>query len=115
MQVKDQKVWESWVENNKDGYGRAVIVYAESWANMMEEAMAEGKKLEDVAGTLSHKCEEADQITGFQYGAAVSTLLESWVHGEALRVWHNAKYDVPPTESGVVNPAILTFKVPDEA
>ena len=37
MKISDQNVWQDWVDNNKDFYGKSVIDYAERWANMMEE------------------------------------------------------------------------------
>ncbi len=43
------------------------------------------------------------------YGAAVSILARCWIYGEALRVWHNGKYNVE--SEGVVNPAIITIGI----
>jgi hypothetical protein len=37
------------------------------------------------------------------------TLARFWKHGEALRVWHNAKHGVSAETTGVVNPAVLTI------
>lgn len=114
MQVSDEKVWKLWQDNNTDPYGHAIIVYAERWANLMEEGMASGMPLETIAKKASRDA-DIDGITGFMYGAAVEVLKTSWVHGEALRRWHNLNLDpkngAKANESGgVLNPAILTIK-----
>ncbi len=88
MKVVDEKVYEDWKAKNTDGYGSGVFRYAEKWANMMEEAIENGAKLEDVAQKLSHDA-DTEGITGFMYGCAVSILSQCWVYGEELKVWHN--------------------------
>ena len=108
----DQDKWQIWVENNQDAYGAAAIRYAERWANMMETAMVEGNKLEDVAKSLSHEA-DTEHITGFMYGAAVAILANCWEYGERLRKWHNLNTQIHgegerANESGkVLNPARL--------
>lgn len=93
---------------NTDPYGRRCFTYAADWAALMEEQMAKGKKLEEVAETTSHKA-DTDGITGFMYGMAVSILRDVWEHGAALNDWHNGKYNVEPGTKGTVNPAIVTI------
>ena len=50
------------------------------------------------------------------YGAAVSTLVAVWEHGEALRRWHNLKTQIgnegerANASGGVLNPALLTVE-----
>lgn len=103
------------MERNQDAYGGRIYSYAKDWAELMEKAMAEGSKLEDVAQSTSHTADH-DGITGFMYGAAVSTLAGTWKHGEQLRRWHNLKTQInnegeKANESGtVLNPALLTIK-----
>ena len=104
MKVKDIKAYEEWKANNTDPYGLAIFRYAERWANMMEEKIANGEKIDDVAKELSFKA-DTEGITGFMYGCAVSILSECWEYGEELRRWHNKKYDYDG--NGVVNPAVL--------
>lgn len=114
MIIKDQDAWNEWVENNTDPYGRGVITYAERWANLMEERMAGGAPLTEVAQQASHDA-DTEGITGFMYGAAVSVLTTSWEHGEELRRWHNLDTQIgnegeKANESGgVLNPAILNL------
>lgn len=117
MELKDEEYWNHVVEiNSHDGYGRCCVDYARDWANLMEEAIAKGEKLEDVAEELSHKADEPHGITGYMYGAAVSMLSRAWVHGEQLRCWHNLKTqfhdegEKANETGGVLNPALLTIK-----
>jgi hypothetical protein len=104
MKIKDIQAYENWKANNTDPYGLAIFRYAERWANMMEERIANGEKIENIAETLSFKANE-EGITGFMYGCAVKILSECWEYGEELRKWHNEKYDY--IGDGVVNPAVL--------
>src|SRR5207302_7737756 len=93
MELKDADGWAKAKAANTDEYGGAVISYAEEWANLMERDMAAGKTLEECADATSHEA-DTDGITGFMYGAAVSTLAAVWKHGEALRRWHNLKTQI---------------------
>lgn len=100
--------------NSSDGYSRAVVTYVRDWALAMEDAMASGERLENVAENLSHYV-DYDGITGFQHGVAVSILAEYWKHGERLRKWHNLQFQIG-TEGieanktgGVLNPALLAI------
>ena len=114
MKISDQNVWQDWIDNNKDFYGKGVIDYAERWANMIEEKMAEGISLEDVAKDTSHEA-NTDGITGYMYGVAMQVLATSWEHGDQLRRWHNLDTQIG-TEGekanegdGVLNPALLNI------
>ena len=112
MTLRDAEGWKKACDANKDGYGGAVMTYAERWARMMEARMAKGERLADIADECSHLADE-EGITGFMYGAAVSTLAAVWIHGEALRLWHNLKYQLRDEgkrandNGGVLNPACL--------
>ena len=107
-----EKEWQEGLDVNKDGYGRAVYIYAQRWAEMMETSIKDGDKLEDIANDLSHEADK-EGITGFQYGCVVSILASVWIHGEQLRIWHNLKIQLKDegekaNKSGaVLNPAIL--------
>ena len=120
MKLKDEAAWQKWVDANQDPYGGACVEYARRWAEMMEEEVAGGAVLEDIADRTSHDA-DTEGITGFMYGAAVSMLAECWEHGEALRRWHNLKTQVrtegeKANESGgVLNPAILSVGVKEAA
>src|SRR3990167_2101917 len=114
MTLLDEEGWRKSVEVNTDGYGSAVMRYAERWARIMEGRMANGETVEDCADTASHLA-DSEGITGFMYGCAVAILAKVWVHGEALRRWHNLKTQLrdegeKANESGgVLNPALLNL------
>ena|SRR3989344_3853245 len=112
MEVFDEAAWQSWKDNNQDGYGAGVITFAERWARLMQIEMANGQKIEDVASTTSREA-DTEGITGFMYGAAVSTLASCWKHGDQLRRWHNLdtqlgdEGEMANESGGVLNPALL--------
>lgn len=117
LTLRDPAGWHKAVEVNKaDPYSNAVIVYAEKWARIMEARMkqVDGLTVAECAEAASHLADD-DGITGFMYGAAVSTLSAVWIHGDALRAWHNRQYlseekaKAADESGGVVNPAILTI------
>ncbi len=76
--------------------------------------MAAGRKLEDVAEATSREA-DTNGITGFMYGAAVSTLAQVWEHGEQLRRWHNLATQIGTEgeeaneRGGTLNPALLNI------
>jgi len=88
MKLIDKKIWNTFIENNTDPYGKACVDYAKAWAELMEKRINTGEKLEDIAEQTSHDADTSG-ITGFMYGAAVSILSQCWEYGEALRKWHN--------------------------
>jgi len=108
-----EKEYADWKAKNDDPYGGTCFLYAEAWAGFMEEALAQGKKLDDVAKDLSHKADKDFGITGFMYGMAVQILAHCWEHGEELRRWHNLDCQIKDegekaNEKGtVLNPAVL--------
>ena len=115
MKIKDTDIWNKIKKNNTDPYGGGCVRYAEAWADLMEERMADGGSVADVAKQASHDA-DTQGITGFMYGAAVSILSAVWEHGEELRKWHNLDTQIgdegkEANESGgVLNPAVLNIK-----
>lgn len=113
MKIKSglEKDYASFRERNtQEGYGSAIIRYAERWSEMMEQQMEKGATVAEAAEETQYTA-DTDRITGFMYGCAVQTLSEFWEHGEELREWHNHHYDYDG--QGVVNPAVLTIAEPD--
>ena len=114
MQIVKQKEYEQWKEVQEDAYEKRIFEYAEIWATSMEEAMKSGYRVEDIADELSKKA-DTDGITGFMYNIAVQILSKHWIHGDALRRWHNSQNLSPEQakkankKGGVVNTAILTI------
>ncbi len=117
LELADKEGWESFVNANPDGYGGAVISYAERWARLMQAGMANGEALEAIADRCSHEA-DIEGITGFMYGCAVGMLAKCWKHGEKLRRWHNLKTQIRDEgkrandEGGVLNPAVLRIAAP---
>jgi hypothetical protein len=112
--LTSNEAWDNWYAQQGDPYGQAIFHFAAKWARIMEARMAAGAKLEDCADEACSLADD-DGITGFMYGAAVSTLAKLWVHGEELRRWHNLKTQVrgegerANESGGVLNPALLTI------
>jgi hypothetical protein len=113
MSVADQAAWDEFVARNTDPYGAGVVKFAERWAKLMQVRMSDGAKLEAVAEQASRDADN-EGITGFMYGCAVSTLAQTWQHGEELRRWHNldcqlgTEGDHANETGGVLNPALLS-------
>lgn len=106
--IRNQEAWDNWVAKNlDDGYGQAVIRYCRNWARLMEKLLEDGF---DIAYAAQETRNEADYegISGFQFGKAVQVLSECWIHGEALRQWHNQRYGYDG--EGVVNPAVTNIE-----
>lgn len=114
--LHDADGWTKAVANNTDPYGRGVIEFAATWANLMESRMAKGESLEAIAKETSYQA-DTDGITGFMYGCAVHMLAHAWQHGEALRRWHNLdtqirnEGEIANAKGTVLNPALLSIGV----
>jgi hypothetical protein len=114
LSLRDPAGWKKACDANSDGYGGAVMTFAERWARLMEARMAKGDHLEGMAEECSHLADN-EGITGFMYGCAVSVLSQVWQHGEALRVWHNLgtqlrnEGELANASGGVLNPALLSI------
>lgn len=110
----DPEGWAKSCAANSDGYGGAVMSYAERWARLMEGEIERGVEIKDCADRLSHLA-DVEGITGFMYGCAVSILSQCWIHGDALRRWHNKDVqignegDKANESGGVLNPALLSL------
>lgn len=122
MQLIDRDSWQKGLENNADGriddYGGCVYWFAETWANLMEAAMANGSSLESCAETCEKGAMDAMgrySLTGYQYGTAVSILAATWEHGDELRRHHNIKHQIQNEgeqankSGGILNPAIINL------
>ena len=117
MKFKDAEAEAGWnltVKNNSDPYGKAGVDFARSWADMMEAKVDAGASVADVAQQCSRDA-YTEGITGFMYECAVSILSQVWVHGEALRRWHNLDTQIgnegerANETGGTLNPALLNI------
>jgi hypothetical protein len=111
-------------KNSHDGYSARVVSYGEDWAKLLEAGIPDDATEAQVIGILgrddfannaSHTA-DTDGITGFMYGCAVSAMSRFWIHGEALRRWHNkdtqigTEGDEANKTGGVLNPALLVIQ-----
>ena len=116
MKYKDaeaEELWETGLSNNDDPYGAEIYRYARAWAEQMEAEM--GDVFDGAIAKSAARSADTEGITGFMYGAAVSTLSHTWVMGEELRQWHNLDTQIgtegeKANESGgTLNPALVSF------
>lgn len=82
--LKDEEGWAKSVAANQDGYGKAVIDYAEGWAKLMQIELAAGYSLDDCYESVQGQLDFMG-ISRAQYSAATSLLIHTWIHGEELR------------------------------
>lgn len=120
MNIINQLEYDDWKNKqideygNPEPYGLECFNFAERWANIMEEKISMGEKLETFAQKSSHEADTTG-ITGFMYGMAVSILSQCWIHGEELRKWHNLDTQIgnegekANSGSGVLNPALINI------
>lgn len=109
MQVKEglQADWEALVERNShDSYSKGVVDYMLNWSKAMEQEIANGKTVAEAAGATESSA-NTETITLAMFNMAVRELARHWVHGEELRLWHNAKWGYPGHE-GVAMTHLLT-------
>jgi len=57
MKLKDEAAWQKYLEVNTESYGRAICMYAEKWADLMEEDIKNGEEIKDIAKNTSHKAD----------------------------------------------------------
>ena len=117
MKIREGKE-EDWKKivaiNQKDDYSKDCVIYAESWANLIENGMKTGLELENIAWDASFKAEGIEEITGFMVGMAAGILSEVWEHGDQLKIWWNKRHGMKPEQKGVANPALVTVETPDD-
>ena len=95
---------------NQDEQGKRVIAFGESIAFLVEEALGGGIEPIEFAFEQCIPLAQVDPpIVGTLYGCAIAGLWKFWVHGEALRLWHNAQFG--KEVSGVVNPEMVDLPV----
>jgi hypothetical protein len=88
MKIIKEDIWKKYVENNTDVYGKAILDFAQKWADNMEKEIDNGRPLDIIAD----KCQPKSDITGLMYFIAVKVLSLVWEHGRDLLLWHNIKY-----------------------
>ena len=119
MKIKNgmEEQFRSFVEtNSQDFYSRGIVDFAERWASLMEERMAESGEQPSTYfqrdAKNAERAADTEGISGFMYGAAVAALAKFWEHGDSLNHWHNGCYGVGPGATDTVNPALITLSTP---
>lgn len=112
MPIKNQQLWESWQEKNKDPYGGAVIKVATRAMEILDE---DSTQLHNgyypdphtAHGIICIADEEskAGGITGFMASFVAQIVFECHSRGDEFRKSHNGDYQ----GDGVVNTAVLTI------
>lgn len=87
-------IFDSLRHNNPSNYAAGILDFAERWAVLLEEALDNGKTLDECADDLEAKA-DLDGITFYMYNKAVKILSQTWKYGETLRCWHNIKWGNP--------------------
>lgn len=116
MEYSDKLAWDEAIRiNGAEESGRATITFAHRWANAMEAAMRAGEPLEACAKRTSVAA-NVDGISDYMYGLAVELLVQCWVHGEQLRLWHNLDVQMQDEgeeanrTGGLLNPASFRLR-----
>lgn len=90
LTLSDPESWQKTADANSEGYGAAVIRYAETWGRLMEARVLAGQTIADCAEETSHIA-DTEGITGAMYGFAASMLSQWWIHGDDLKTWRASK------------------------
>jgi hypothetical protein len=123
MKAINTEEWNTVKErNSKDPYSACTVRYAEAWADLMEQRLPDTTTGSGEIGAIAKQASidaDTEGITGFMYGCAVGMLAQHWVHGEALRRWHNLSTQIRSEGAranetgGVLNPALMTISGAD--
>ncbi len=90
--LRDPKGWRLACDANTDAYGAQVMRYAARWAYLMEQQIAKGKTVMEVADETSHIADH-EGVSLVMYGCAVAVLSRVWQHGDELHMWHHLHED----------------------
>ena len=109
MELIDPIAYYNWKYKNQDPYGAAIFRYVELWATSMENLLAQGKPLKEIAKPTSEFADIED-ITLNMYCCAVGILNLCWVYGPELREWHNTLHQLHSEgDEATKNGAILNI------
>lgn len=108
LELSDPEGWQKSREANGDSYGKCALDFAEGFAKLMQKDISNGKTVAQAYNDNQYKMGFLG-ITGFMFGAAVSTLTQTWKYGEELRRAHNKEFGLPEDTKGVANPAVVSI------
>lgn len=94
MKITDEKAYKKYKKiniKNEDGSSdanfSAIIMFTEKWADIMENKMSNGDRLEDIAEKCAYEANENIGITGLMFIVAIKQLISFWVYKELLYEW----------------------------
>lgn len=90
--LKDEDLWGKSIAANPEGYGKAIIDYAEGWAKLMQIEIAAGRSLSECYESTQQQVDFIG-ISGAQFWAAANLLAQVWVYGEELKELLTTKYN----------------------
>lgn len=99
MKIRNEEVQKKLLKANTGSYGLKILKFAHTWADLMEPLLEAGSTFDDIA----RACErEADTVgmSAASYIMAVGYLSIAWEYGDALRQWHNRKYNIGSENRG---------------
>jgi len=123
MKLKNEKIWNEYVKNNKSAYGKCCVNVARRVMEILDEdktPLHEGYH-PDINTPHGIICKadrdiKAGGITGFMSGLVAVMVSECHERGEEFRrIWNkerqiNAEGDDANKKGGVLNPTLLTIK-----
>lgn len=114
MNLKDEKKWKEWEENNTDSYGKACVEVARKAMEILDD----GEKFDcHELICRADKESSAGGITGFMAGAVASMISQCHIRGEEFRQkWNKdnqigTEGDKANEGEGVFNPALMDIEV----
>ncbi len=112
LKVKNQKVWNEYVEKNKDDYGKCCIdVARQVMKNLdklnepLEYGYYPNPKTAHAMICIADDEIDAGGITGFMAGCVAQMIFECHKRGEEFKESFNGKNK----SKGVINPALFTI------
>ncbi|OGF59500.1 hypothetical protein A3I28_00310 [Candidatus Giovannonibacteria bacterium RIFCSPLOWO2_02_FULL_43_37] len=88
--VADSEGWKVLMQKNSDGGWPMINSYVSRWANLMEQRMALGERLENIAEITSQEADD-DKVLNMIYTQAVYILSRVWKYKEEFRRWQASR------------------------
>lgn len=87
FELADPEGWKKSRAANKDGYGAAILDFAEDWAKLMQVEISKGKTIDEVAHIASEEVDKYAGVSGYMYSTARNFLTQVWAHREEFKAW----------------------------
>mgnify|MGYP006311746395 CR=1 FL=1 len=106
--ITDKARWQSWVDKNKDPYGKACVDVAREVMRMLDTEEYKDFEPNEIINVADENI-KAGGITGFMAGCVASMISQVHSRGKEFRKKWNESYGVKKAR-GTVNPAILHIR-----